>query len=631
MFEDIYYSSNEDEDISGEDEFKHVFFKHNGLPERWCERNQFTIAELGLGSGLNCLLTIREWLKHCEICDENKVLHYIAIEKYPLTPEVVMALLSRYPGLQPLCDEFIENYPPAVATTHIRYLFNHRVIIHFKFLDAYDALKDENLKVDAWYLDGFSPAKNETMWSANLFEALVKNSRNRATFSTYTAAGFVKRNLQGAGFEVSKVSGFGKKRDMLKGVLSSTQKKPLTYIDRPWFNLPVSTVTAKHLCVLGAGIAGLSVAYAMIRRGWTVTIVDKHPHVAGETSGNPAAIVYPRLSVNNAVDMKFYTSAYCHSVYMLAELQKTSSQQFWFDTGLVQQIERKKLLSIIENNNFNGEYVSVFENDATDDESDVFAKFHSAGVVLPSVLCDVLKNECGKRLTMFHADIDNVTNRKNKWQCYSGEELINESDYFVIANGEGIGGIGLLPEFSVERVRGQMAVLNANTKSKKINMTINSNVHITPAILNKHYVGATYTRGNESVAVNENETSDLMESIDSLLPDTFVSEDCVASWVGFRLSSKDRVPIVGALPDEKFFKQEYVDICHGKVNKTYEMAKHLDGLYISAAHGSRGFTTAFISAEIIAAQLNDEPMPVDKSVLDYLSPARFIVNNLKRG
>ena len=643
MFDDIYYSSGQDEVISGEDEFKHVFFNQNDLAERWKDNDQFVIAELGLGSGLNCLLTIREWLNHCEVCGVDKTLHYIAIEKYPLSPQSIVELLSRYPELEFICDEFITHYPPAIETTHIRRLFNNRVVIHFKFLDALEALTGENQKVDAWYLDGFAPSKNSAMWSADLFEQLAKNSREAATFSTYTAAGFVKRNLISAGFDVKKVSGYGKKRDMLKGVFGGAKIKALKYSDKPWFSLIAdskvidSTDESRQLCVIGAGVTGLCMAYAMIKRGWKVTIIDKHSSVAGETSGNPAAIVYPRLSVNDDVDMSFYTAAYCYSVAMLKRLQKKDSKQFWFDDGIVQSFNEKRLNDIILKYQFNESYVDKPVQSmgtilaALNDSESVFAKLSSAGVVLPSKLCAVLKEECGENLTMLHAEVDVITNTNNKWQCYSDTKQLIESGVLVVANGRGLNNVGLETLFPIEYVRGQVAVLNANEKSQNIAMTINGNVHITPEIDGKHYMGASYSHANDSLLIDENETNELLNSLDKMLPSTFESEDCVDAWAGFRIISIDRVPIVGAIPDKQFFENEYSDISHGRVDKSYQPAINHKGLYVSAAHGSRGFTTAFLSAEIIAAQINDEPVPVSKKVLDYLSPARFIVNDLKRG
>ena len=204
MFDDIYYSSNDIESISGESEFQHVFFKNNGLPQRWHDSNNFVIAELGFGSGLNCILTIREWLSHLDECKQNKRLHYIAIEKYPLPPDEIINIISQYPELEKYCDEIIAVYPPAVEGSHTRYLFDNRVVIHYRFMDAYDALKHERYKVDAWYLDGFSPAKNPEMWSEKLFKKLFQNSHKSTTISTYTSAGFVKRNLQISGFDVKK-------------------------------------------------------------------------------------------------------------------------------------------------------------------------------------------------------------------------------------------------------------------------------------------------------------------------------------------------------------------------------------------------------------------------------------------
>ena len=106
--------------------------------------------------------------------------------------------------------------------------------------------------------------------------------------------------------------------------------------------------------------------------------------------------------------------------------------------------------------------------------------------------------------------------------------------------------------------------------------------------------------------------------------------DYVQSWVGFRAMAKDRVPIVGAMPDIASFNNEYADINIGDIKKNYRPAKNLKGLYVSIAHGSRGFTSCFLAAEIISSQIIGEPSPVRKRVLDYLNPSRFVVNDLKR-
>lgn len=636
MFDDIYYSSNDGEGISGESEFNHVFLKNNGLPKRWNDTDEFVIAELGFGSGLNCILTIREWLKHLKENKQHKCLHYIALEKYPLSPAAIIELISRYPELKTYCDELIDNYPPAVQGRHRRHLFDGRVVVHYVFMDAYEALENENYNVDAWYLDGFSPAKNSDMWSEKLFEKLAQNSHQGTSCSTYTAAGFVRRNLHKAGFTVNKVTGYGKKREMLTASFNATKDKTYKYVDKPWFASPVPVkVSVKQATIIGAGIAGLSTAYSLVRRGWKVTVIDRHNDVARETSSNPAVIVYPRLSINNDVDTEFYTDAYCYNLYMLETLQKKYDEKFWFNCGVLQSTDKKRMFEIIKKFSFNEDYVSIatklFKSNSEEGAQQVNAEYKSAGVVLPRVLCDVLKRECGEQLNLVQAKITDIKYSASRWSCMSADGQITNNEILIIANGTGVNNLGLVSNFPVESIRGQVAVFKENENSKKIINVINANKHITPSINNKHYLGATYSREGNSMEVDPVETKELFEAIDNAIPDTLVQSDYCDAWVGLRAMSKDRVPIVGAMADEVFFNKEYADIHHGNTKKTYQSARYLSGLYISAAHGSRGFTSSFLSAEIIASQVNGEPQPVSKKVMDYLSPSRFIVNYLKRG
>ena len=646
LFDDIYYSSSESEVISGESEFQHVFFKHNGLPERWQGRNDFVIAELGFGSGLNCILTIREWLKHCAECNEEKTLHYVAIEKHPLSAENIAELISRYAELKPFCDELLKNYPPAIETTHSRRLFDNRVLIHFKFMDACDALDDHQLNVDAWFLDGFSPAKNPAMWSQQLFLSIAQNSSEGATCSTYTSAGMVKRNLQKAGFVVKKVSGYGKKRDMLVAKLSApetsvaqlnnTTTSSLKYKDIPWFEPPQQKAAAiKKATIIGAGIAGLSLAYALVQRGWMVTIVDKDGDIQKQASSNPAPIVYPRLSINNDVDTEFFTAAYCQALHIFKSLQKKSQQRFWIDDGLLQLMDKKRITQIINKFQFNSDFISIVdglidESIVAREENQVTVNYASAGVVLPALLSGVLKNECANKLNMVDAEVTNINYDGNKWQCLSDSLVINETEILIIANGTGINDLGLSLTFPVEAIRGQVVALNESQTSHQIKKTLNADIHITPAINSRHYLGATYTRNGRNIEVSQKDNRALLESVNKIYPEVFNEDDVCEAWVGFRAMSKDRVPIVGAVADESFFNKEYADIRHGNTSKTYQPASYLNGLYISAAHGSRGFTSSFLSAEIVASLINAEPSPVSKRVIDYLSPSRFIVNKLKR-
>lgn len=640
-FDDIYYSSSDTESIPGENEFKHVFFSNNGLPERWNNNVDFIIAELGFGSGLNCILTIREWLNHLAKTQSKKCLHYIAIEKFPLSPQAITEIISRYPQLKTYCDEIVNSYPPAVEAAHTRYLFNNRVAIHYRFMDVFEALQNERLNVDAWYLDGFSPAKNAAMWSLALFEKLAQNSHPGTRCSTYTSAGFVKRNLQAAGFSVKKVSGYGRKREMLTAVYNRENNTALKYSDKPWFfSPPKARFTAKKATVIGAGIAGLTIALALIKRGWRITLIDRQNGVAKETSANPAAVSYPRLSVNNDTDTAFYTAAFCYNLHSLHALAENSQQIFCTDSGLLQLMDKTRSEQIIKKFDFNNKFFSIKDElfcskniilPSVISTAQSFVFYKTATVVQPPVLCNALKQECGESLNFIQAEISNVKHDGEKWCCYSSNQLCNEAQVLIVASGVDVNELGLPLTFPLQAIRGQAAELNANASSIKIQHAINTGFYLTPAINSKHYLGATYKRDSGSLETTKEENDELFSSLNDYFQGVFKKEDICDAWAGFRSMSKDRVPIVGAVCDPVYVKEYYGDICHGKANKDYPPVKYLPGLYISAAHGSRGFTTSFLAAEIIAAMIEGEPLPVTKKVIDYISPSRFIVNNLKRG
>ena len=638
-FDDIYYSAGSNEtgnghDHSGKDEFHHVFFAANQLPQRWQQGGDFVIAELGFGSGLNCMLTIAEWLKHLSASGQEKTLHYIAIEKYPLSPAAIAGLLANYPELEAVGHELLADYPPAVEAAHSRVLFGGRVRLHYRFMDVHEALDSNGLQVDCWYLDGFSPAKNPDMWSEDLFRQMAKNSRNRATCSSYSAAGFVRRNLQAAGFAVSRVPGFGRKREMITAVVNNRDQSLWRYHDRPWFCLPQQNTPAdlhnreKKACILGGGIAGLTTAWALVQRGWQVELIDRHGSLCAETSSNPAVIIYPRLSVDNDADNAFYITAYCHALYQLKKLQQTTAEPFLYETGLAHYLDAQRIRKIIDKYELSTDFVSIHKQVAGEQS---VVDYAGAGVLLPPGLCRALQAACGDSLRITKAEIDSLHYRSGKWHCLAGERPVSSSPVLVLGAGTGINRVMPGSDLPVDIVRGQIVVLNSNRQSNEISRTINSRVHITPAINGRHYLGASYQRGSDDGSISEEDNRYLLDAINRLCSGSFSDTDIDDAWVGFRTIVRDRVPVVGAVADEAFYRQAYADVAKGDARKTYPVARHLPGLYVSAAHGSRGFTTAFLAAEIIATLLNAEPLPVGRKIMDYLNPSRFVMHDLQRG
>lgn len=219
QFDDVYFSNQD-----GLAETRHVFLQGNGLPQRWREpgRPDFTVAETGFGTGLN-FLTL--WQAHQAFRrahpDQGPPrLHFISFEKYPLCRDDLRAAHAAWPELAELSEQLYAVWPDALPGCHRLHPAPHITLdLWFGDVNALLPQLPDGLHghVDAWFLDGFAPAKNPDMWTQALFDTMLRLARPGATFATFTAAGFVRRGLIQAGFEVSKVKGFGQKRECLAG------------------------------------------------------------------------------------------------------------------------------------------------------------------------------------------------------------------------------------------------------------------------------------------------------------------------------------------------------------------------------------------------------------------------------
>jgi len=206
-FDDPYYSVDD-----GRAETDYVFIQSNKLPARWPDMQTCVIAELGFGTGLNFLETARQWQA---FKPENATLHFISFEQYPMSKEEMEKALSNWPELTHLANKLVEIWQADANILEVHFTEDIQLTVYMG--DANSLLPDLKFTADAWYLDGFSPAKNPELWNETLMLEVGKHTKPDGTFATYTAAGFVKRGLQSAGFEVEKSKGFGRKRDMLIG------------------------------------------------------------------------------------------------------------------------------------------------------------------------------------------------------------------------------------------------------------------------------------------------------------------------------------------------------------------------------------------------------------------------------
>ena len=625
-FGDVYFSAG-----NGVEETRYVFLQQNELPQRWMQSDRFVIAETGFGTGLNFLVTMSTWL--CS-APANACLHFISIERHPVSPDDIARLASRWPELEPCVNELLQAYPPPVPGMHLLELGRGRVRLLLIFSEVEHALEQLSHKVDAWFLDGFAPSRNPEMWSERVFELIGRNTRVGGSFATYTASGDVRRGLSKAGFVVQKAEGFGDKRDMLRGFIFEQR---CYLVDRPWFSVPVVSYKEKNAVIIGAGLSGLAAAWALIKRGWKITLIDRHADIAQEASGNPAGLLMPRLSQDETLDSRFYINAYVYAVQCLDRLQAGSAEEFWFNTGNVLVDDADKLKNICESNQYPENFIRYISSNTTEEIAGVDLErdallLVNAGWVNVKRLCDVIRRECADRLDYVQANVSDVSFDHGKWQI-TGEnnEAIMTADCVVAANGSLARRFAVLEWLPVDAVRGQLTMLEPTYKSQKIKCGISAERYITPAHDGRHIVGASYKLNDDSPEMSSLDQVENINSINRLIPAVLEQQCEPAGRVAFRAVSKDRVPMVGCVPDKGIFEQDYRDLRHGRHARHYPAGAYLPGLYLSTAHGSRGLASCFISAEVIASMICAEPAPVEKEILDYLNPARFIIRRLKRG
>lgn len=270
-FGDVYY------DADGPAEVARVFLAPAAFEARTADpAATFTVGELGFGTGLNFIVAAQA---------ARSRLHFISVERHPLSVDEMARSLAPWSTTFTLARDLVEHYPPLVPGWHRRLFEAGRIQLSVYFGDVRDALADlerqQRCGIDAWFLDGFAPRRNPAMWRGDLFEVMARLSAQRASVTTFTAAGDVRRALARSGFEIRRVDQRPHKRHSTVGVFAGKGRE---------FVPPTS------VAVHGAGLAGTATARALADKGIAVSIADAGEGIAGGASGIPAAVLHPRLS-----------------------------------------------------------------------------------------------------------------------------------------------------------------------------------------------------------------------------------------------------------------------------------------------------------------------------------------------
>ena len=205
---DVYHSA-----AGAVEQSKHVFLAGNGLPARWCRRN-FTVLETGFGLGINFLTTWAAWRGDPQ---RGASLRFISLEKHPFLAADLAIAHAAWPEFAELAALLRAVWPAPIAGEYRLEFDGGEVELRLVFGDALETLPWLNESADAFYLDGFSPAKNPELWSAEIFRHIARLAAPDATLATWSVAGSVRRALTEAGFIVERRPGFSGKRQMLSG------------------------------------------------------------------------------------------------------------------------------------------------------------------------------------------------------------------------------------------------------------------------------------------------------------------------------------------------------------------------------------------------------------------------------
>lgn len=673
-FDDVYFSK-----ASGLDETRYVFLQHNRLPERWQEpefsQRPFVIAETGFGTGLNFLCA---WQAFEEFAPKDARLHFVSVEKFPLSFNDLKQSLELWPELKALADQLIKAYPLPIPGSHRRHFDNGRVQLTLLQGDASECFSALEAKIDAWFLDGFAPAKNPEMWTSELFQAIRRLSDHGTTVATFTAAGIVRNGLKGAGFEVKKVKGFGRKRHMVCGELMldaegnaiqsvnpapdviPVEPLPLAtpWQDTPWFRLPENNRQQKtqHIAVVGAGIAGTTTAYALAQQGFQVSLIEQHKSAGLEGSGNRQGVLYVKLGTEPSAHSRFYLSGFEFSRHYFNNLQlqlnqhgqqTDFSQLLWQPCGVLQlahtEKEVKRQQSFMERNQFPADLLQAVSAEQASELSGTALHqsglwFPQAGWARPNLICQQLSQHDNIRLITGQF-VDKLLNTETSWQLLdqAGQEILS-ADQVVIACAASAKHFDQTAWLPTKAIRGQTTYLNTQAETPELKTVICHEGYIAPAIDNTLCLGASFNLKDEETELRDSDQQHNLELMQQAMPEfsgqlaaNGVDTEALNGKVGFRCASPDYVPLTGPVPVYETMLERFAQLRHDATKVPDELPQYCDGLWLNTGHGSRGLASAPLCAEVLAGYIAGQPMPLERELISALQPSRFIIRGLIRG
>ncbi len=559
-FGDVYHSTG-----GGPAQALHVFLHGNGLPQRWAGRERFVILETGFGAGINFLTTWRTWRRDRARCGR---LHFVSIEKHPFRLPDLREIHANY-DLGDEAAELHARWPMLVPGAHRLEFDGGQVVLTLFFADI-KVTRELRLAADAFYLDGFAPAKNPDMWSYAVMRNLSRLAAAGATAATWSVAAEVRKALQETGFSVERRPGFGHKRDML---VARYQKQGQT-----------TFVPSRTAAVVGAGLAGAAVCERLCARGWEVTLHERHAAPAQEASGNHAGTFHPIVTPDDSLFARLTRAAFLYSISRWKELAGLR----WDPCGVLQlardgkeEASQRKALALLA---LPPEYAQY----ATREEASAHAGvplpasgvwFPEGGWIQPRSLVEAQLAACGPRLERrFSSELQTLPEDTTVVLCNSGEAPR----------------LHPVPHLRLRRVRGQLTYVPEEALEPPHVVVLRGGM-VLPPVDGVCVIGATYDIDDADASVREEGHEGNLLRLQAIIG-TPLKNKAFDGRVAFRAVAPDRVPVVGKLGE---------------------------GVYGAFAYGSRGLIWAALAAELIAAELDGEPLPLEGKLVEAMDPGRF--------
>lgn len=569
-FNDVYFSRDD-----GLAESRAVFLEGCGLPEAWRDRRTFAVAELGLGTGLNVLALLDLWRK---TRPEGGRLHIFSIEAYPIQAAEARRALAAWPELADLAALMLDRWPDGTPGFHRIDLPRLDAVLDVAIGDAARALDQWRGQADAWFLDGFSPALNPEMWSDAVLDGVAARSAPGARLATFTVAGAVRRGLSERGFAVEKRPGHGRKRERLEARFAGD---------------PAPAGAPPSVAVVGAGIAGASVARALTALGLPVTVLDQDRPGAGG-SGFPAGLVTPRLDAGDPVIAGFHARALSRATALYgaidgavtgrgvlqlvqadrdaARFARIADQPIW-PHGAMQVVEPGSAAARLGESGPTGGLM-----------------MHAALAVRPTKALEAFLGEADVRV----GHVACVEPSGKGWRTLDADgAVLSDTDVLVLTAGWGLA--ALAPELGLRPVRGQADWVEGTPSPGATAW----GGYLAPTG-DGFLFGATHDRDQTSTEPRATDSQRNRETLAARLPQraAMIADLPTLSRAAVRATTADRLPVCGPAPDRA-------------------------GVFMLGGLGSRGLCVAPLLGEHLAALIAGRPSPLAADFADRLTPARL--------